>query len=585
MVLGTCQPNLLSREQRRALAGKVWWEGMYSDTADYDIELELVTGLERSEREIIPFVAKWMSVENLAKINWCRIFLGVTTINELFEQGTDLKIRLLRRPTKFAKWQQGIWPVTKPPSKDEFDLWKETIQLIAEAVATDRTVRRQLVSRMEEPVPTATGRAIVISDGGVKDGIGSFGTIFIHEGRCQEMRGQVPQSIKRMSSYRSELAGLLVGIQQAARERCRFVTICCDNDSALTKCGQLPTIKDSDVDIRLALAIGAQHMTLERQIVKGHADETKLDHQLTPWEKANGRADALATMALEDAAATVMVVPKVRGHIYLNGAVLSSTRRNDLYNILVKGQKKLRVCEVFRFSDEQYESIQWEWVARTQRENPKVLQRWLFKIANKSAPVRHRRYRRQQIENGRCLFCGEEDEEFHCLECGHHHGARKFHWKTMQSELDEIDPGGELSKRIMKVIRGRAAPEDIQQQTLGVPALLVGYWCSSFGLDKEDVRFRKRISRSQRILQFTFRKIYTHHVTATYHREHEMENEKLATFIDENWETCTIPAQLTRFHPCKTEQDMLLRQSHNVKKLWKSLYEAYEANPTMHEAL
>ena len=83
--------------------------------------------------------------------------------------------------------------------------------------------------------------------------------------------------------------------------------------------------------------------------------------------------------------------------------------------------------------------------------------------------------------------------------------------------------------------------------------------------------FWKKVTAIQCILQFIFQKIYMHHVMVTYSQKHANADANLYEFIIEEWECCVILAQLTRFHPCKTKIDILLRQSFNIKKLWKHL--------------
>lgn len=122
MVLGTMQPHLLTKEQCKALAEPNWWQGLYVSLREYEQHLMFVSGLEREETKIIPFLASWIPIEDLCIINWVCLYLGITMLQDLFEHDAILKQSVLTPSRHHHSWQNGNWPVTKPLSSQEFFL-------------------------------------------------------------------------------------------------------------------------------------------------------------------------------------------------------------------------------------------------------------------------------------------------------------------------------------------------------------------------------------------------------------------------------------------------------------------------------
>ena len=247
----------------------------------------MVMELERLERKIILFAATWLSLYKRQQANWCWLYFGITIIQELFSQGTDIKTRLLRKPNWHVQWQQGKWPITKPLSQKEFDIWKEIILAIAEAVATDNRVKQQICNYATIEIPTTARSAAVILDVGMRDRKGSFGVIIAIKGQQTELNSRVVPLTFPMSSYQSELTGLLAGITEVKHQECNHIAVCCDNDAALMKGNVTPIVKNTNLDLRTALAFMMYLLLIKKHYVQGYADATKTLNEMTLWEKAN----------------------------------------------------------------------------------------------------------------------------------------------------------------------------------------------------------------------------------------------------------------------------------------------------------
>ena len=207
------------------------------------------------------------------------------------------------------------------------------------------------------------------------------------------------------------------------------------------------------------------------------------------------------------------------------------------------------------------------------------MQRWLFKIANKAAPTRRRRYVRKQLDSDRCLFCDAVDTSFHCLFCPHHLEARQHHWQMMYLELRDAKCPEGVIHRVHQTLRGTPAEGDEDQEQFGLAATLAGLWSTSFGLDATDRSYKRQVVSTMQILQQNFKRIYTHHVTQTYNQEHRLRGEKIDEEIQQAWDQCVIPEEYTKYHPSKIDVEVLLQQTHNVRRLWMDLHRAFAAAP------
>lgn len=151
----------------------------------------------------------------------------------------------------------------------------------------------------------------------------------------------------------------------------------------------------------------------------------------------------------------------------------------------------------------------------------------------------------------------------------------------MYVDIDGIDTTGTCRQRIQGIIRRRPTRADQPQVALGLPALFLGMWVSSLGLDKSDRRFPSCRTRLQQLLQRSLRSLYTHQVTSTYNAEHRQAALDLDDYIIEHWDSCVIPAAITSHHPSHEDRDVLLHSSFNVKVLWRDLHNSFLNHPAL----
>ena len=578
--LGTCSPHRLTSRERRLLAEDNWWESLFRDVGEYKMECQLVTGLERQEDEVILRVLPWLTEDQIRQFNWVRLFFGITTMDDLIDANGNVHRRLLRKPKKTDAIQQGQFPITKPPSRKPFLLWEKIIKRLARENRGGR-----IDTRVESPARGLRSEAAVsrqihlCTDGGICDGIGSAGIVIVTGRRKIELQTIVPRSGPPMSSYRCELGGLLCGFQWIRQHGYKEVRYCCDNDSALQAPFRAIGHKDSDVDLKRSIQWVIRDMSCQMEFVKGHADELREFEDCTYWEKLNIRADALAT----DAGVQYhrgRPVPRLEislapGHIVLHNTVISSFSRHHMHRLLNTNLQEEQITRMLKLTHVQYRSIRWDWVRHTQKKNSPGLRRWLFKVIHKAVPVRRRLFVRQEIDSDTCLFCDNQDNEFHFLTCRRHHQARAFFWSQCMRRLEEARIPLETRQRFRDCIRGHPHEDDNVQHGLGLPATVVGMWATDWGLDRSSRYYISRRTKMQQIIQTTARIMYNHHVTQTYQEQHGRQKQELDEYIIQKWDDCQIPDTETSYHPDKTEVDFLLQQSTNVKQMWKDMHDAY----------
>ena len=69
--------------------------------------MEFTSGLEWDKLELIPLVAQWLDLDDLCAFNWCRIFMGITMVDELFITDQEIDPQFFQQPNCNSVWQHG----------------------------------------------------------------------------------------------------------------------------------------------------------------------------------------------------------------------------------------------------------------------------------------------------------------------------------------------------------------------------------------------------------------------------------------------------------------------------------------------
>jgi hypothetical protein len=163
-----------------------------------------------------------------------------------------------------------------------------------------------------------------VSDGGLRDEKGSFGTILTTNNHTiATVQGRTPYSPEMDTSFRTESYGILSGLlllegviltSKAESRQYRKIKMYCDNKSLVDVLNkhrkQQLTMKDYykadvDVEIQILLQIAifeALGISISITHVKGHQDKHVPSHKLPRPAQLNIIADEMATKALDEPA-------------------------------------------------------------------------------------------------------------------------------------------------------------------------------------------------------------------------------------------------------------------------------------------
>jgi ribonuclease HI len=220
----------------------------------------------------------------------------------------------------------------------------------------------------------------ICSDGGAKDGIGSFGIINRIQGiNVIEFHNRIPKSYENANSYRSEAMGILVTVKllelvhiySQSMPHPHRIHIICDNEAVVNSINKLrnkkPTLRQhyySNMDVSRAIFIHLRylkkrwHCSVLVHHVRGHQNEHK--KILLPDEQLNTEADKLATNGLSKKKVENLNLPGDRIKLFVNDQQVTShftrTLRNNFHSF-----------EMYKYFQEKYnwtslsmEQIWWE---------------------------------------------------------------------------------------------------------------------------------------------------------------------------------------------------------------------------------
>lgn len=282
------------------------------------------------------------------------------------------------------------------------------------------------------------GEAVLaISDGSYKDNLGTAAWFIRAEGRPTTTvsgRCHIPGRPTDHSAYRSELGGLygalcfLQSLEDYFALRIPKVRLGCDGDSPMEQAFQLGERLTPDMNHYDLIGACRKLMTMlsSRPIityVKGHADETKDDDDLTEPEFLNKLCDLAAGEYLDVIARTDAPEPcsdiwmgpatmSVDGHTIIRAfrpsLIIASSGRTLVNYWLSKG----------RFPHGHAGQIAWEAQGLAAKGAGTTRHQWLVKMVSGRGPVGIEMFMRKKWPNPGCPCCPEPFETFsHVLTC------------------------------------------------------------------------------------------------------------------------------------------------------------------------
>ena len=177
--LGSWFPFCLSTEHYKLLTPSNWWTALLALVRQYSMDLEVISGLEPEADFPLPqflthFALSHLSNNKMVLFNWAWIYFQCCTLKDLYLPGTTtIRPQFLVRPPRNLAKTSKPWPITNPPSTPAFQVWRRIMNLVPHRQFAYPTLRTN--SQFVSNQPPNPDRAILLSDGGLRQGIGTGG--------------------------------------------------------------------------------------------------------------------------------------------------------------------------------------------------------------------------------------------------------------------------------------------------------------------------------------------------------------------------------------------------------------------------
>ena len=381
----------------------------------------------------------------------------------------------------------------------------------------------------------------IISDGSYKDGVGSAATQITTKDRAHTIwiRCQTPGQQKDQSAYRSELIGILAGVQVATWLRKQLgtgylstlrpiVTLACDGKAALDISFDTwtlkPTSKQFDLISAIREAIRDSFISWHTLHVKGHQDDLLDKSKLSWWALRNIECDARAK--------------RYRCRLVRQGRQTAANPRffTEPSALFIESVKQSRLCpdgimELItlppllsywerrgRLNSLSRREINWPRVKKMMKTLPSGLQRWTCKHATGMCGVGKWKFRWKFSKVNQCPRCRAPEDHLHIPRCPSESATKEWEdrvysfrtWMEAHSTAPEIQVA---LLRFLACVRGNAASHRqvdhyifsqhpallrkavVSQKVIGVQCMLEGllsrHWASLQTLHFQSLGSRK----------------------------------------------------------------------------------------------
>ena len=315
--------------------------------------------------------------------------------------------------------------ITTLPRQQKTDTYEDNEQWIKNATINEGPALTEFLNQIED------GTAGCISDGSLKDNVASAGYKSLHhddEEPAIHGAQKIPGRPKDQTSYRAELAGLLILMTTinylCALHRIRQgrVTIACDNQSALKSAfnHQHVNMKSKSRDILQAIYFQRKlnKIKWKPKHVRGHQDEQK--DELDEWETANVACDQLAETARTDDTPTPAHVPLAgeKWRLHLEHDIITGHIDKALNQHCFKQRAIEYWAQRGRFQKDQHKNINWTAFRQATTKIKTSQQVFLTKFYSGFHCTARVMKRRGEWKTGDCPLCNADEEDHeHIIKC------------------------------------------------------------------------------------------------------------------------------------------------------------------------
>ena len=322
---------------------------------------------------------------------------------------------------------------------------------------------------------------IVCSDGGAKDGAGSFGTVIAlecendeHHGIVTELQGQAfgPEP----GSFRAEAYGMLAGLRLLL-QACNLwniqsqadIQIFCDNEGLIKRMNKRVTrdiilprhflIPEADLEMLIDNSLKALGLASRYTHVKGHQDKGLSPEELRALPQPtqlNIRCDQLASDQLERTLPipSVPFAEETAVTLDVDGHSITHHVPSQIRNAYGRRLQRKYLTKRYHWQHNEFDWVHWHIVRRSLLKFGQSRRNFLIKRQNLITPLMHRRFRYTLETTDKCPSCRHHSEtDYHFLRCPHEH--RRQLLEDIVPELlqlckkHKIDPGIKTALRFL----------------------------------------------------------------------------------------------------------------------------------------
>src|SRR5210317_979062 len=323
-------------------------------------------------------------------------------------------------------------------------------------------------------------RLVIVSDGSYRDQVGTAAVQLLSRTGSSRIVAlcQVPGQPEDQSAYRSELAGLMMGItiaqwllsQWSTTVTCRpTVCLACDGKSALQACFDrnsiAPTREQFDIISTIRAIIHESHISFLPEHVTGHQD-TKVTRPLTWLEDRNVEADELAVAYRQQLSHSARRQPEnpwffhEPATLFIKGVKQSSLQSERVQELVALPLLQERWSRYHTVPSGAEDEIDWALLRRTMRALTPPIQKWVTKHSVGICGV-GRFMKDWKLEpTDECPLCGEREDHLHVPRCPDSRAEAEWNRRVadLKGWLQKNGTSHATSEAILHTVRGIRNP-------------------------------------------------------------------------------------------------------------------------------
>ena len=357
-------------------------------------------------------------------------------------------------------------------------------------------------SRPHNPGPPHT---ILVSDGSVKNGVGTYGWVKATQNQEHSTgNGQVTGGPGTMTSYRSEAQGAAEVLHTSHPQEIQNSTLHIDNKGVVTRLNQLRPLHPLQAEWELLEPSRSRVKQCHIKVlhVKGHQD---LGDPRTPRAAhLNHQADRLANAAHQEGETEGQVPPGFGVMLFIQGLPITSNYSVEIQRAATTPEIAEYYIRKHNWTDQIMDTIDWDAFGRAFGSFRTTQKRTLHKYIHNWLPL-GKLLEHRHNQQSKCPHCSGQDTRDHLHACPHQTHSYHEHTTQLKQKLQtwKTEPG--LARLLLQYIQN--APKQYtgteknehwilqlqrEQDQIGAHNLKIGFLTQTWGDIQESFHRREK---------------------------------------------------------------------------------------------